>query len=316
MKEHELTRVVLEGRTYSKDDKGAFVMEPKRVREFDGNPRRTFRGISRLAASIKQLGQRVPGQVILTPEDPDYDAELVDGARRLRACREAGVNFRGYPVGEIGDMETQFSHAFFANYGKEDHDCMETASGIARLLASGMTLEQIATGAGKSITWASQHNRLNSLHPQVQEMLVPGEDEEDDAKRFLTLSLALLIVPLPAEIQLRVAREITDGKMNLAQARRHTLRQLREAGHSPTKHTCGRKQARSLGSLGERLRDSVGVYLDMPDSELDQMIQSTGVAVQLHMLKAMSELHEELGQLVEVLGKKIRPATQTANPTT
>ena len=88
-----------------------------RVRPLPGQPRKRFGGIRELAASIVEIGQATPGIVTLVTDDPAFDAQLVDGERRLRACRLAGRPFRA-EVREDGDDESIFAASFAANFGR------------------------------------------------------------------------------------------------------------------------------------------------------------------------------------------------------
>ncbi|HZY72959.1 MAG TPA: ParB/RepB/Spo0J family partition protein [Edaphobacter sp.] len=144
--------------------------DPQRVRPLPSQPRKRFTGIRELAESIKEAGQITPGIVTPITDDPKYDVQLVDGERRLRACKMAQIPFRA-EVREGADPEALFAASFAANFGKQDHDAIEIAEALARIQKSGKTIEQMARLAGKSTTWVSQHLSLLKLHPWVQEML-------------------------------------------------------------------------------------------------------------------------------------------------
>jgi len=62
------------------------LLDPFRVKPFADQPRKRFRGIEQLAKSIRLVGQVTP--IVVTPcRESGFDAELVDGERRLQACR-------------------------------------------------------------------------------------------------------------------------------------------------------------------------------------------------------------------------------------
>ena len=109
---------------------------PRRVRPLPDQPRKRFTGIKELAASITEGGQAVPGIVTLVGDSPDFDCQLVDGERRLRACVLAGVEFRA-EVRAGGSVEDIFVASFVANFGKQDHDCIEIAEGLSRMQRGG-----------------------------------------------------------------------------------------------------------------------------------------------------------------------------------
>ena len=101
-------------------------------------PRKRFRGIPELAASILEIGQTSPGIVTVVTDDPMYDAQLVDGERRLRACQVAGVRFRVEVWPDEHSTDARFVASFGANFGKQDHDPQEICAGLCRLDAMGI----------------------------------------------------------------------------------------------------------------------------------------------------------------------------------
>jgi len=71
-----------------------FVMfDPGRVKPFADQPRKRFRGIKQLAESIRLVGQVTP--IVVTPyRENGFDAELIDGERRLQACRLSNLRIK------------------------------------------------------------------------------------------------------------------------------------------------------------------------------------------------------------------------------
>ena len=113
--------------------------DPARVRPLPGLPRQRFAGIEELAASIRRVGQRTPGAVTLVEGDPKVEAQLVDGERRLRACRLAGKPFRAEVV-DPGSADAAFVEsvaslkgaAYAAPYAASKHGMV----GLMRSLAA------------------------------------------------------------------------------------------------------------------------------------------------------------------------------------
>lgn len=298
---------------FERDTDGAIWFNTARVKPFQDNPRKIFRRIPELAESIRISGQRQPGEVKLLENDPDYDAELIDGERRLRACRQLGIKFRAYPKHDIGDKEDQFEKSFISNFGREDHDCIEIARSIGRILSNkGRSLKEIAAMAGKSITWAVQHHNLLKLHPEIQQSLIPAVNEEQDSERVMNFSLAQLLVEKPHDFQLKAAHGITKGKMGLLKARRYILQLARQTG-TPIKERRYKPLARfnSLVTLSENLRDSLGVFLDMKDSELNEMLRGADPLSKDRLVEKLEGFAGDLGDLIEVLKKKSKTPIQT-----
>src|SRR3989344_916572 len=82
-----------------------FLLDPNRVRPFPDQIRKRFRGIPELAQSIKAVGQTTPIKVRLLEDGGDFDAELVDGERRLRACLSISRHVKAIVDDDITSVE-------------------------------------------------------------------------------------------------------------------------------------------------------------------------------------------------------------------
>lgn len=109
------------------------------VRAQIGQPRTYFCPIKlqELADSIQAVGQKVPGIVrrLDKSDSSGCTYELVDGERRLRACRIISAPFfKAYEegAGEAADPDAQFEAAIVANFNRENHTIMETARAVRR----------------------------------------------------------------------------------------------------------------------------------------------------------------------------------------
>lgn len=269
--------------------------DPDRVKPLPGQPRKRFRRIPELAASIRRIGQSCPGKVTLLQGDKDFDAQLVDGERRLRACKLARVKFRAEIESSGTDAEI-FRKSFGANFGRQDHDVMEIARAVQRMQDDGSTIEEIAEIAGMSSVWVSTHKSLLRLAPDVQDMLVP---DDDDASK-LTFSIALLLLPLEHKDQRRLAREIVSKDLGLAKARRMVLKFRGEIGLKMTRS--GRHKMRSMGSIAsavEEMSTKLGIYEDMPGQEFAAMIASLDPRERVIMVERMEDLAMTLESMAE-----------------
>lgn len=283
--------------------------DPARVRALPGQPRKRFRGIRELADSITEIGQQQAGIVTLIDDDPKFDAQLIDGERRLRACRMADVPFRA-EVAESADAETIFAESFAANFGKQNHDAIEIAEGLARMQASGRTIEQLSRIAGKSTTWVAMHLSLLKLHPDVQKMMIPGDADEGYR---LTFSLALLLVPLNEADQLRIARKIIAGEgMGMATARRMILKERAKRGDTDA-YTNKAGKARSIQTIESILEDCsnrIGVYLDMPAAQLNEMIDSADNRSKALLIELIDTFNDNIAGLAEAIQARLDKARQ------
>ncbi len=290
--------------------------DPYRVRPLPGQPRKRFRGIPELTESIREVGQTTPGIVNLVEGDDEFDAQLVDGERRLRACKNLGVPFRAEVVEARSEAET-FVRSFSANFGKQDHDPLEIAEGLTRMREAGKTIQQLAKIAGKSTCWVSQYMSFLRLHPDVQQLMIPtaddGDEEEDGeqgrpGKSPLSFQMALLLVPLPHARQLALVKKIVKTGMSVKTARRVILRERRDAGESERSLGGSGRNRRELATVERIVRDaadSIGVYCDMPGPELAKLIDAEDATTRRALMQVMGDLAENLIGLSEAIEKRL-----------
>jgi len=203
--------------------KATLLLDPCRVKPFKDQPRKRFRGIKQLAGSIRLVGQVTP--IVVTPcAEKGFDAELIDGERRLQACRLGKMQIEAVVQAgvEPGD---RFALAVAANFCHQKHDALEIARAIDTLRSQGRTLEEIGGIFGKTGAFVSQHHSLLRLPGEVQRMLAGPADGQSRAERRaagkMTFTLALTLLPFDAATQLRAARQIAGRKMSLTAARRY-----------------------------------------------------------------------------------------------
>jgi ParB/RepB/Spo0J family partition protein len=286
--------------------------DPARVKPFANQPRKRFAGITELAASIKRVGQIIPGKVIPLEGNADYDCQLLDGERRLRACAIAGVKFRAEVQTAAGSEDEQFEISLAANFGKQDHDALEIAEALARLQKTGRTLEEISDiCGGKSPSWIIQHLALLKLAPDVQAMFLPAEEEvtHGERQRRLGLNVASLLANHPAELQQRIAKKIA-GKSSL-EARRIIMQVCHKAGvkagaNTPSSGT----QFKALVTCIHHLTHRLGVFADMPGPMLTAAIASSTPAIRRRLIDQIDDLVTNLQGIAEELAKsQARPQT-------
>jgi ParB/RepB/Spo0J family partition protein len=288
--------------------------DPGRVLPFPGQPRKRFAGIQELAKSIKAVGQIIPGKVTLVPADNQrYDARLIDGERRLRACQIAGIPFRAEVLDQAGTEDQQFETSLAANFGKQDHDCIEIAEALGRLQQAGRTLAQMSDiCGGKSACWILQHLSLLKLHPDVQAMFLPSGKEEDLGPR-LSLAIGMLLANHPHDFQLKLARKIA-GKPAI-EARRIILRMCNTAGVRAGKNTTSpADRFNSLTSCLHHMTHRLGVFADMPAPDLRGGIATSTAAQRRHMIDQVDDLVTNLTGISEELAQSQARPTSGPKP--
>jgi ParB family chromosome partitioning protein len=272
--------------------------DPARVRPLPDQPRKRFAGIKELAASIREVGQSTPGIVTLIVGDAAFDAQLIDGERRLRACKLLGAPFRAEVVKDPADA---FAASFAANFGKQEHDAIEIASALGRLKDAGRSVESLAALAGKSDGWVYGHLNLLKLHPDVQAMMIPGEQENQRPK--ITFQVAQYLSKLNEAKQLKFARRIAKSVMGLAAVRRMILRD--EDYQKADTRGRDRHDIAAVERIVADTRDRIGVYLDMPGSKINALIDQLTNRDKRLLVEAIEDLATDLTGLSSAVEARI-----------
>ena len=175
------------------------VVPLNQLKENPKNPRKTFDGIDDLAASIKQMGQIVPGLARPHPTEPGA-FELVAGHRRFRACVAAGVEEFRVVIKEM-DGATALKVMLVENGQRADVPPLEEAESYRQLRDEhGIGVAQIAVDVGRSEAHVYQRLKLCDLVPGVQALLRDGN---------LQLRSALLFARLDESAQLQALKAVT-----------------------------------------------------------------------------------------------------------
>jgi ParB/RepB/Spo0J family partition protein len=270
--------------------------DPERVRPLPGQPRKRFAGIAELAESIREIGQIAPGAVTLVKGDDQFDAQLIDGERRLRACRQAGVKFRA-EVHDGKDDEELFALSLAANFGKQNHDPIEIAEGLGRLRKAGKTLEQMARIMGHSIAWCYTYLSLLELDKETQALLIPG----GNGKPLLTMSHAGELLRLPERLRGPMVERIRKGGgMPKNELQKKVSSRLSRAGLMTAN---GRTMAR-LNSLTSTMQVNLGYYADLPASELHGVVDRADGYHRRTAIEQLEDIAETAGLLAKAIAKR------------
>ena len=163
-------------------------------------------GIDELADSIKAQGLMQP--IVLRPIN-STNYEIIAGERRWRAVQKAGLDHIAAIVRDIPD-EAAIAMALIENMQREDLNAMEEAMALQRIKDEfELTHEQVAQAVGKSRSAVTNLMRLTNLPEQVRTLVERGDLEMGHARALL---------PLSAERQLAVARDMIDKDMSVRQA--------------------------------------------------------------------------------------------------
>lgn len=164
------------------------------------NPRKVFRGLDELAASIGQLGVLEP--LLVRPFGERF--EIIAGERRRRAAKKAKLEVVPCVVRELDD-KTARSIMMHENLDREDLNPLEEADGYAALMKDfDYSVEQLAAEYGRKPRTIYAALQLCNLGEAARQALL--EDR-------LFPSVALLIARIPGEeLQKRAVEEFSGNK--------------------------------------------------------------------------------------------------------
>lgn len=277
--------------TQTQSPGGVLILHAASVRPFPGQPRKRFRDIPRLLASIRRAGQITP--IIVTPlENGGYRFELTDGERRLRACLEGDIPVRA--VLSDGGQD-KFTASVAANFCRQPHDAMEVAAAIRVFRDRGLTQKEIGEIFGKSGCWVSQHESLLKLCPEAQEAIVP-----QGKSPLLNFGVALRLVPLDTAAQKKIVTWIKRHKPTKAAARNHIDKLLAKTPSLRREQERSRSPADCWSALYKAVNSSLNAferYETMPHAELAAALDAGRISQRRSLLDGLAHTIETLKTL-------------------
>jgi ParB family chromosome partitioning protein len=265
------------------------------IRENPRNPRSDFDddALDELAYSLREVGVLQP--VVVRPISATASGEsfeLVMGERRWRAAQRAGLTSIPAIIRDTGD-DNLLRDALLENLHRSQLNPLEEAAAYQQLLDDfGCTQDELADRIGRSRPQISNTLRLMRLPPLVQRRLASGALSAGHARALLPLEdfrlmeeLAQRVVSEGLSVR-EVERLVTRG---LEPATRPSPRRtiynprvvdltsrLSNRLETPVKIDVGKRKGKitleftNLEDL-ERLADRIGLDLDLPSSDADQV---------------------------------------------
>ncbi len=294
------------------------LIDPRRIRPLPDNPRSndnpgfTIQSLTALGESIRLTGQLEDVLVCPISDDPQYDAQLVDGERRHRSCLLTGVMIYATVREDITpEMARQlYLLSVVRNHSKVPMMLRETIVIVKRFRGPEyrMSIEEVATiFGGKSRQWVMTLEKLSRLHPDVLAMLadipdknVPNADTKEMKRKarrrgntLLTQQHGQLLLAFPQDEQLRHAEYVVSSGMNFGESRRYLLAQRGNAG---LKRGGGRNRSsdhfRSLRTFSEHSTTALGIFMDMTEEERVRMFAGRPIEERRHVQKKLADLQE------------------------
>lgn len=135
------------------------------------NPRSAIGSVEDLKASIQAHTLLQP---IVVRRVSGAGFEVVAGSRRLRACKELGMDT--VPCRIIhADDEDAYEFATAENLVRENMTAVDEANAVAKLFAQGKSRAEIGAMFGKSARWAEGRRRIVALGGKAMKMLAEGK---------------------------------------------------------------------------------------------------------------------------------------------
>lgn len=167
--------------------------------------------LDELAASIAENGVLQP--VVVRRRGDAY--ELIAGERRWRAAQKAGLKRIPALVQDVSE-EKMVELALVENIQRDDLSPLEEAHAYQLLVENfTMTQEEVARRVGRSRTAVTNTLRLLRLPKPLQQALLSGE---------LSMGHARALLPLPANQQLALARQIVARGLSVREVERRVQR--------------------------------------------------------------------------------------------
>lgn len=291
--------------------KAKLVMVPEsKIRFMPNQPRKHFdqTKLQGLANSMLQLrgstddpevtGQIMPGFIRGIPEDADgCEYELLDGERRLRSVRIAGIEYYRAMLIEIDDEGARHVISIIANFNREGHTVLEMADAVYHLhVELGFTFMEIVDVIDKNYNQVLDFFRLRNLIPEVRDMLDP--DKVSSKKKMLTQGAAFEIAKLPARQQLGYAKRSVEEGLRVADLKQQ-VRETRSYNGGGTRTISPSERRNALVGAIRRLPTTVSALETA--ARLAESSDATSMLSEEERLELHTALLECRGKIDSVL---------------
>jgi ParB/RepB/Spo0J family partition protein len=274
-------------------------LDPRRVKPMKDNPRHednpgfTNESIESLGENLLTVEQQEPVKVIPLVDDPDFDAQLFDGARRHRGCLHSGISIEAEVREDVDpdDDDAIFELSVACNSEKAPHTPVELVHIVRRLRGMGKTNRQIGVLIGKSDIRVSQYFQISFMNAAVISML-SGD---------LSLQNALMLKDFNHQQQLVHAQHIVKEKLTDSRAKRYIHNCRRESNVADPSRGRPKRAFDKLRSLTDRSNDSFGMFLDMNPSEIHSMIRGTSPTQRANLTRDLAFLSSCLNDIAKMI---------------
>lgn len=129
--------------------------------------RKSFKNIDELAASIKEIGLQQP--IIVEPANAEGKFVIIQGERRYRACKAAGLKHIPAIIRKAPeDIKQRVLAQLTENLQRDDMDPFEVSAAMQLLKENGVPAVEIAKRLGKSKSYISRLMALTSMSDELK----------------------------------------------------------------------------------------------------------------------------------------------------
>jgi ParB family chromosome partitioning protein len=159
------------------------------------DPRRPLRLVRKNSVEYRELVDSVKRDGILQPilvrPVDHFDWEVVEGAHRLEAAKEAGIEWMPCLIRELTDEQVSILQ-LKAQALRPEMRAADYAQRLQEIVDGGVTtLQQLSTEIGKSPQWIRKMMKLTKLVPAARTMVNRGEITIGNGKKLALLPRGL-----------------------------------------------------------------------------------------------------------------------------
>ncbi len=280
-----------------------FELPLKKIRRDKNQPRKYFDRIKmeNLTMSIKKIGQITPIQVKVIKGG----WQIVTGERRFRACTK--LRQKTIKAYIVEGNEDDFDDAqIVENLLHENLSTLETARIYLKRKEKGLTEQEIAERYGTSQSTVHQYISLNKLDPKVQRLMEEGTNIPE--KNRIKFSTALTLVSFPLDVQVKLATQISENGMTLADARNLIVQTLQKRGVVPNvvrKKNRGKEYSFLFGFISPVLQ-RLEILIGSKVSYITDTLSIVDPQKRNGLLKMIGKCKKHFGQVEKMVEKILR----------
>jgi ParB family chromosome partitioning protein len=159
---------------------------------------------ARLVDSMRSpLGQIFEGLARVAPPGSPTKYELIDGERRWRAARVAGIPYRARII-TIDDETLPYILAAVANFNRDSLSTPDLVKAMGFLLKLGASWKEVSEMFGMSVQWLQKLYTLTNLTDQVWDLMNPERPQSQTLGPMAAMEIARLHKSKQYPIALRV----------------------------------------------------------------------------------------------------------------